>query len=77
MTTPLEAGAVGPIHVRAPDTSVSLPQSDGPDGAERLRVAWERPRRFWFFTEVNNTWVGLLYIARGRGNAAGARRRER
>lgn len=46
-------------------TEVVHPQSSGPDGYERLRAAWAKPRRFWFLTEVNNTHIGLLYIATG------------
>jgi cytochrome c oxidase subunit I+III len=41
------------------------PQSTGPDGLERLRAAWARPRRFSFFTEINNTHIGVLYIGTG------------
>ena len=41
------------------------PQSTGPDGFERLNAAWAMPRRFGFFTEVNNTHIGVLYIATG------------
>ncbi|KAB0265565.1 cytochrome c oxidase subunit I [Microvirga brassicacearum] len=41
------------------------PQSSGPDGLERLAVAWALPRRFAFVTEVNNTHIGVLYIATG------------
>jgi cytochrome c oxidase subunit I+III len=41
------------------------PQSTGPDGLERLNRAWAFPRRFGFFTETNNTWIGQLYIATG------------
>ncbi|HEX3159503.1 MAG TPA: cytochrome c oxidase subunit I [Gemmatimonadaceae bacterium] len=44
---------------------VHLPYSDGPDGAERLYAAWARPRRFGLLTEVNNTVIGVLYIATG------------
>ncbi|HEX6616943.1 MAG TPA: cbb3-type cytochrome c oxidase subunit I, partial [Gemmatimonadales bacterium] len=49
----------------APETTVLFPQSTGPDGRERLEHAWAMPRRFWFFTEVNNTHIGQLYIATG------------
>ena len=49
----------------APETAVLYPQSTGPDGRERLDDAWAMPRRFWFFTEVNNTHIGQLYIATG------------
>jgi cytochrome c oxidase subunit I+III len=41
------------------------PQSSGPDGHERLIRAWAFPRRFGFFQETNNTWIGQLYIATG------------
>ncbi len=39
------------------------PQSSGPDGLARLRAAWARPTGVGFFTEVNNTHIGVLYIA--------------
>ena len=35
------------------------------DSLARLRAAWAMPKRFGFFTEVNNTHVGVLYIATG------------
>ncbi|HEU4698421.1 MAG TPA: cytochrome c oxidase subunit I [Gemmatimonadales bacterium] len=55
-TPPVDAAQAAPVlH----------PQSCGPDGLERLRIAWAKPRRFAFFTEVNNTHIGLLYIATG------------
>jgi cytochrome c oxidase subunit I+III len=41
----------------------ALPAS--PDGFERLRAAWAMPKPFGFFTEVNNTHIGVLYIATG------------
>jgi cytochrome c oxidase subunit I+III len=41
------------------------PQSSGPDGLERLEAAWAKPRRFGLVTEVNNTHVGVLYVATG------------
>ena len=42
-----------------------FPQSTGEDGAERLYAAWKKPSRFAFFTEVNNTHIGVLYVATG------------
>ena len=44
---------------------VLFPQSTGPDGAERLERAWAMPRFGGAFKEVNNSWVGGLYIATG------------
>ncbi len=41
------------------------PQSTGDDALERLKTAWAMPRRFGFFTEVNNTHIGILYVATG------------
>jgi cytochrome c oxidase subunit I+III len=41
------------------------PQSTGGDGLERLEKAWAMPARFGFFTEVNNTHIGVLYIGTG------------
>jgi cytochrome c oxidase subunit I+III len=32
---------------------------------ERLSEAWRKPRRFGFFTEVNNNHIGVLYVATG------------
>jgi hypothetical protein len=46
-------------------TAALYPQSSGPDGLERLSAAWAKPRRFGFFKEVNNTHIGVLYIATG------------
>ena len=46
-------------------TAPLYPQSSGPDGLERLSAAWAKPRRFGFFKEVNNTHIGVLYIATG------------
>jgi cytochrome c oxidase subunit I+III len=51
-----------PVPVSAP---VIDPQSSGPDAIERMRAAWAKPRRFAFFTEINNNYVGVLYIATG------------
>jgi len=63
MTSDIETGA-GPASERAPGAARALyPQSSGPDGFERLNAAWEKPRGFGFFTEVNNNHLGLLYIA--------------
>ena len=67
MSIPLDApGIAGPDEQRAPGAMrVIYPQSAGPDGFERLRIAWSFPRRFGFFTEVNNSHIGILYIATG------------
>jgi cytochrome c oxidase subunit I+III len=66
VTIPLDAGMAGPIRERVPDIApVRLPQSEGRDGAERLYAAWAKPRRFGLLTEVNNTSIGVLYIATG------------
>ncbi|HME94455.1 MAG TPA: cbb3-type cytochrome c oxidase subunit I, partial [Methylomirabilota bacterium] len=54
-------GDRGPAAVEAP----AYPQSTGPDGLERLHAVWSKPRRFAFFTEINNTHIGLLYIGTG------------
>ena len=55
-----------PLDEAVPAASDALhPQSSGPDGFERVREAWRKPRRFGFFTEVNNNHIGLLYIATG------------
>jgi cytochrome c oxidase subunit I+III len=48
-------------HARAP--MPLFPQSTGADGLARLAAAWASPRRFAFFTEVNNTHIGVLYVA--------------
>ena len=51
-----EPGALeAPIHL----------QSTGRDGFERLHAAWSKPRRFSFLTEINNTHIGVLYVATG------------
>ena len=52
----------GPAARTAP---ALFPQSTGDDGLARLQAAWARPHRFGFFTEVNNTHIGVLYIATG------------
>jgi cytochrome c oxidase subunit I+III len=49
----------------APPGRVLHPQSSGPGGLAQLEAAWAMPRRFGFFTEVNNTHIGVLYIATG------------
>jgi cytochrome c oxidase subunit I+III len=55
-----------PIGKLAPGAAPVLhPQSSGPDGLERLDAAWALPRRSAFVTEVNNTHLGVLYIATG------------
>ncbi len=48
-----------------PREEVLYPQSSGPDGMERLRKAWARPRGLRAITEVQNTWIGPIYIATG------------
>ena len=66
MTTAINTGAARPPSELAPSATQALyPQSTGPDGFERLNAAWQKPRRFGFFTEVNNNHIGLLYIATG------------
>ncbi|MFL5541851.1 MAG: cytochrome c oxidase subunit I, partial [Longimicrobiaceae bacterium] len=66
MTPPPEGSAATPAAgTPVAAAPVLHPQSSGPDGLERLRAAWAFPRRFGFFTEVNNTHIGLLYIATG------------
>jgi cytochrome c oxidase subunit I+III len=66
MTIARSATADNPESQRAAASPHALyPQSTGPDGMERLRVAWAKPRRFGFFTEVNNNHIGILYIATG------------
>src|SRR4051794_19768751 len=55
-----------PSSELAPVTARVLhPQSSGPDGLERLDAAWALPRRFAFVTEINNTYIGVIYIATG------------
>jgi cytochrome c oxidase subunit I+III len=46
-------------------TAPLFPQSSGADGLERLNAAWAKPKRFAFVTEVNNTHIGVIYIATG------------
>jgi cytochrome c oxidase subunit I+III len=65
MTAGTVPGAATPASEHGPAASPRYPQSIGPDGFERLRAAWARPRRFAFFTEINNTHIGVLYIATG------------
>ncbi|HEU4630045.1 MAG TPA: cytochrome c oxidase subunit I [Gemmatimonadaceae bacterium] len=66
MTAPFDDTVTTRPPARAPDAAPRhLRQSEGPDGDERLRVAWAKPRRFGLLTEVNNTVVGVLYIATG------------
>jgi cytochrome c oxidase subunit I+III len=48
-----------------PEGGPLYPQSRGADGLERLDAAWAPPRRFAFFTEVNNTHIGVIYITTG------------
>src|SRR5690242_9081244 len=48
-----------------PTAAPLYPQSTGPDGFDRIRTAWAKPRRFAFFTEINNNHIGVLYIAAG------------
>lgn len=64
--TPDVVGAPTPKHADAASPGDALyPQSSGKDGLERLVAAWARPRRFGFFTEVNNNHIGVIYIATG------------
>ncbi len=52
-----------PVKGKDDDTaSVLDAKSTGPDGLERLVRAWAMPSRWGVFTEVNNNWVGRLYI---------------
>jgi cytochrome c oxidase subunit I+III len=46
--------------------------SSGPDGFARLKAAWTPPERFALFTEINNTYVGLAYVATGFAFFVGA-----
>ena len=41
------------------------PQSTGEDGRQRLERAWATPERFAWLKEVNNTTIGILYVATG------------
>jgi cytochrome c oxidase subunit I+III len=60
-------------HTGAHATRHALyPQSSGPDGLERLKQAWASPPYTKFFTEPNNTWIGLLYIGTAFGFFLGA-----
>jgi cytochrome c oxidase subunit I+III len=66
VTPPLQPGHTTTLDEAPPRAERVLhPQSTGPDGEERLRAAWAMPRRFGFVKEVNNTHIGLLYIATG------------
>jgi cytochrome c oxidase subunit I+III len=60
-------GAAWPTTAGGGETAgaVRARHSSGADGLERLRAAWAMPARFGFFTEVNNTHIGVLYIATG------------
>jgi cytochrome c oxidase subunit I+III len=64
MTAPDSAVPSQGVHGQTPALLLH-PQSSGADGQERLIRAWAFPRRFGFFTETNNTWIGQLYIATG------------
>jgi cytochrome c oxidase subunit I+III len=65
-TTAIDAGAPVPMPEGARGPIAALyPQASGRDGLERLATAWEKPRRFGYFTEINNTDIGVLYIATG------------
>jgi cytochrome c oxidase subunit I+III len=66
MTAGTDPGAARPVSERDPHAAPPcFPQSSGSDGLDRLKAAWAQPRRFSFFTEVNNSHIGLLYIATG------------
>jgi cytochrome c oxidase subunit I+III len=66
VTAPFDAGVATPPELPTHPTAPALyPQSSGPDGLERIEAAWAKPRRFAFVTEVNNTHVGVLYVATG------------
>ena len=66
MTATRDASGMRPAAELAPAVERVLhPQSSGPDGLERLNAAWAEPRRFAFFKEVNNTHIGVIYIATG------------
>jgi cytochrome c oxidase subunit I+III len=61
-------GSVAPPAAGEPAGAMPLADyrhSSAPDGLDRLRTAWAMPARFGFFTEVNNTHIGVLYIATG------------
>jgi cytochrome c oxidase subunit I+III len=66
MTAPSDlAGALPPTSQPAASSPLLYPQSQGPDGLDRLQAAWAMPRRFGFFTEVVNNHIGILYVATG------------
>jgi cytochrome c oxidase subunit I+III len=66
MTLTLDTPGARPTGEHGPGAAPVLhPQSSGPDGLERLEAAWTLPKRFAFVTEVNNTHLGVLYIATG------------
>src|SRR5688500_9284674 len=65
------AAIPGPVSAGRPDgdgggdCGLLYLQSTGPDAQERLTRAWATPARWGFFTEPNNTWIGLLYVGTG------------
>ena len=66
MTAPL--GAITPAQVSEPPAArpgVVYAQSTGPDGRDRLADAWAMPRKWWFLKELNNTYIGVIYVATG------------
>src|SRR3954452_4735248 len=66
MTPTVGAHGAAPAGAHAAGgVSVLYSQSSGPDGLERLNAAWAMPRRFAFVTEINNTHIGVIYIATG------------
>jgi cytochrome c oxidase subunit I+III len=66
MTATFDASSTRPAGELAPGASpVLFPQSSGRDGLERLEAVWALPKRFAFVKEVNNTHLGVLYIATG------------
>ena len=65
MTATIDVGSPRARRERAASADEPRARSTGPEGFERLRAAWRKPRRFGTFTEVNNTHIGLLYIATG------------
>jgi cytochrome c oxidase subunit I+III len=66
MSVALDAGTPEPARGQEPGSVAALHrQSSGSEGYARLKAAWERPRRFAFFTEFNNDHIGVLYIATG------------
>ena len=63
MTATLDPAA-RPSDSAGPASSAPLyPPSSGKDGLERLEAAWQKPRRFGFFTEIVNNHIGVLYVA--------------